>query len=68
MNPSNQHTMLNLLKMTNDILCALDKRQCIYLVLLDLSAAFDTIDHVLFLARLREDNHVSGDVNEWMKS
>ena len=34
-----------IVKVTNDILRALDCRQCVYLVLLDLSAAFDTIDH-----------------------
>ena len=37
-----------LIKVTNDILRALDNRQCVYLVLLDLSAAFDTIDHQVF--------------------
>ena len=39
-----------LLKVSNDILLALDKRQCVYLVLLDLSAPFDTIDHTVFVA------------------
>ena len=55
-------------KVTNDILCALDKRQCVYLVLLDLSAAFDTIDHQVFLSRLQEDYGVVGGVADWMKS
>ena len=31
-----------LIKIFNDILCAVDKKQCVLLVLLDLSAAFDT--------------------------
>jgi hypothetical protein len=34
-----------LLKVQNDILCALGKQGVTVLVLLDLSAAFDTIDH-----------------------
>ena len=76
MNPSSQRTLpttaqrLPLVKVTNDILCALvlDGRQCVYLVLLDLSAAFDTIDHQVFLARLREDYGVTGGVADWMAS
>ena len=56
------------IKVTNDILCALDHKQCVYLVLLDLSAAFDTIDHNVFLSRLQEDYGVIGDVTDWMAS
>ena len=48
----NHSTETALVKVTNDILCALDNRQCVYLVLLDLSAAFDTIDHKVFLRRI----------------
>ena len=47
---------------------ALDHRQCVYLVLLDLSAAFDTIDHRVFLSRLQEDYGVGGDVTDWLAS
>ena len=56
-----------LLKVSNDILLALDKRQCVYLVLLDLSAAFDTIDHTVFLSCL-EENGVTADALGWMSS
>ena len=35
---------------------------------LDLSAAFDTIDHTVFLERMKEDYGVSGCVAGWMKS
>ena len=34
-----------LLRVQNDVLLSLDKGQSVFLVLLDLSAAFDTIDH-----------------------
>ena len=34
-------------KISSDILCALDKKQCTFLLFLDLSAAFDTIDHTI---------------------
>ena len=54
--------------MSNDILCALDNGKGVYMVLLDLSAAFDTIDHAVFLSRLREDYGVTGGVAEWMQS
>ena len=57
-----------MVKVTNDILRALDCRQCVYLVLLDLSAAFDTIDHQVFLSRLQEDYGVTGGVTDWMES
>ena len=57
-----------IVKVTNDVLRALDNRQCVYLVLLDLSAAFDTIDHQVFLSRLREDYGIAGGVADWMES
>ena len=57
-----------LLNVSNDILLALDKRQCVFLVLLDLSAAFDTIDYSVFLERLSNDFAVSGSVADWMRS
>ncbi len=41
-----------ILRVQNDILMALDKGKVVMLVLLDLSAAFDTIDHELLLKRL----------------
>lgn len=59
---ANHSTETALLKVTDDILQALDKRQCVYLVLLDLSAAFDTIDHDVFLDRLKQDYGVTGKV------
>ena len=41
-----------LLRVMNDLLLAADKRKEAVLVLLDLSAAFDTIDHIILLNRL----------------
>ena len=46
-----------LLKMTNDLLSAMDDGKILVLVLLDLSAAFDTTDHEILLHRL---NNVFG--------
>ncbi|CAB4024934.1 Hypothetical predicted protein, partial [Paramuricea clavata] len=41
-----------LLKVQNDILVAIDNRKCVVLLLLDMSAAFDTVDHELLLQRM----------------
>ena len=43
-----------LLRVHNDILRALDQRTDMVLVLLDLSAAFDTVDHRILLTRRSE--------------
>ena len=64
----NHSTETAVVKVTNDILRALDSRQCVYLVLLDLSAAFDTIDHKVFLRRLQRDYAITGGVTDWMES
>ena len=42
-----------LLRVQNDILKSIDNKQCVVLLLLDLSAAFDTVDHKILLHRLR---------------
>ena len=57
-----------LLKVSNDILLALDDRCCVYLVLLDLSAAFDTIDHSMFIKRMECEYGMTGGVTSWMTS
>ena len=41
-----------LLRVQNDILCSLDQTKSVILLLLELSAAFDTVDHVILLSRL----------------
>ena len=64
----NHSTETALIKVTNDILRALDKRQCVFLVLLDLSAAFDTIDHQVFLSQLCMEYGMKGSVVSWMQS
>ena len=41
-----------LVRVQNDILLSIDNQQCVALLLLDLSAAFDTVDYGILLQRL----------------
>jgi hypothetical protein len=57
-----------LLKITNDVLVALDSGKCVILTLLDLSAAFDTIDHNILISQLRKRIGVEGSALQWFSS
>ncbi len=57
-----------LLRVHSDILCALDNKCAVALVLLDLSAAFDTIDHTVLLSRLKNRFGIRGNALAWIKS
>ena len=55
-------TKTALLTVTNDIMLSLDKGENVFLVLLDLSAAFDTVNHSLLLLRLQKSFGIRGTV------
>lgn len=57
-----------LVKVQNDLLRALDDGCGVFLVLLDLSAAFDTLDHDILLGRLENSLGLSGAALQWMNS
>ena len=57
-----------LVRVHNDILVTIDKRHCVMLLLLDLSAAFDTVDHDILLTRLHSKYSISGIALEWFRS
>ena len=57
-----------LVRVQNDILRTLDQGGAAILVLLDLSAAFDTIDHSILLSRMESVLGVKGSALQWFKS
>ena len=57
-----------LLKVKADILRAMDIQEVICLVLLDLSAAFDTVNHDTLITRLQDRFGIGGTALEWFKS
>ena len=54
--------------MYNDLLMALDNQKEAVLVLLDLTAAFDTIDHDVLLDRLHKRYGIKGVALKWFSS
>ena len=56
-----------LVRVQNDILRTLDQGGAAILVLLDLSAAFDTIDHSILLSRMESVLGVRGSALQWFK-
>ena len=65
----NHHsTETALLRVQNDILQAVDLGYEVILVLLDFTAAFDTIDHSILLTRLEQRFGISGKAWKWLAS
>ena len=64
----NHSTESALLKVKNDILMNMDEQKVTLLVLLDLSSAFDTVDHQVLLERLRSKFGVTGTALNWFAS
>ena len=61
-------TEMALLKIQNDIATSMDKGAAVGLVLLDLSAAFDTIDHSILFKCLQHWYGIDGVVLKWVQS
>ena len=64
----NHGTEMALLKVKNDILCSLDNKKAVYFVLLDISAAFDTIDFDILNERLANSLDINGTARSWILS
>ncbi|GAA6092445.1 RNA-directed DNA polymerase from mobile element jockey-like, partial [Tachysurus ichikawai] len=65
---SRHSTESALLRVHNDILGALDGKSSVVLVLLDLTAAFDTVDHAILISRLQHVVGLQGAVLNWFSS
>ena len=57
-----------LVRVQNDILRSVDDNRCVILLLLDMSAAFDTVDHSILLKRLQFRYGISGSALAWFNS
>ncbi len=57
-----------LLRIQNNLVEAVDVGSSAVLVLLNLSAAFDTLDHTILLKRLEIHYSITGTVLEWFRS
>ncbi len=57
-----------LLRVLNDILLSIDTGNSVVLLLLDLSAAFDTVDHSILISHLEHCVGFGGSVLKWFRS
>ena len=57
-----------IVKIVNDMLLSLDDDSFVLLVMLDLSAAFDTVDHTLLLNRFESSFGIGAGALEWLRS
>ena len=65
---ANHSTETAVLKILADILQALDSGNFALVTLLDLSAAFDSVDHDTLLRRLQTSYGLGGEVSDWFCS
>ena len=57
-----------LLKICDDLLCAMDRSECSVLVMLDQSAAFDTINQDMLLDRMKHSYGITDSALKWLHS
>ena len=57
-----------LLKLTNDLLWSMERKNITVMAALDLSAAFDTVDHKVLHRHLQDNFGISGIALEWFRN
>lgn len=60
--------MTTVLKVQDDILGETDNQKCVALLLLDMSAKFDTVEHELLLEWMSKHFGIKGKVLSWFRS
>ncbi len=65
---SQHSTETALIKVCSDIVSDIDSRRVVLVALLDMSAAFDTVDHAILLDRLTQRYAISGTAHKWFAS
>ena len=57
-----------LLKLVNDLLWAMERKSITAIIALDLSAAFDMVDHEILLSTLNHNFSIDGTALEWVRN
>ena len=57
-----------LIKLIDDIMIGVNNKSGVVVLIVDLSAAFDTVDHHVLLRILRYKYHITGSALDWIKS
>ena len=65
---SGHSTETAILRVLSDIFSSIDQGQVALLALLDVSAAFDTVDHDILLERLSKSFGITGSAHHWIRS
>ena len=64
----NRSTKTTLIKICDDIFLSMNNKRAVLLALLDLSVAFDTVDHKIMMNRLEHVFGITGTTLKWFKS
>ena len=57
-----------LLKLTNDLIWSMERKNVTVLITLDLSVTFDTVDHMVLLTTLQSNFGINGTAFDWFRS
>ena len=61
-------TLIQKLPSLNDLLCSLCNNKAVFMVLLDMSPTFDTVDHDILLGRLESKFGIKHNIKSWIST